>query len=234
MPREVSEAFREAFWSESTDKVAIVMLEIGHSTLATPLRFCLNNEKVRQRPVQTALDGAVAATENDIVVDSAAGLADGDPLTVTLDSGAAHDTTIAAGGISGTTITMSSALPSDAADGNAVAKYLDFSPFPFEIALPRQEAGVETEATLVIDNIDRTISETIRNLTSSPTVKIMIVLADTPDVVELQTPPLRWHSTSINHATVVGKLSGPKIMNSRYPMESFTPSSFPSLFVARG
>lgn len=231
MARTVSDAFREAFWAQETDKIPIVLLEVKHETLSTPLRFCLNTQKVRKKPIKSTL--ASNYTSGNITLDigaAASSYTANDPVTILLDSGAYHDTAVSSVQTSPARVVIATGLPSAASSGNQFAKYQDYLPYPFEVSLPNDEAGGEQSVKLRIDNIDQTISSTLKALSTPPTVTIQIVLSDDPDTVEQETPELVWQATDIDQFTVQGTLIGPLILHTSYPMEDFTPSVFPGLF----
>ena len=231
MSRTVSNAFREAFWAQETDKIPIVLLEINHDTLATPLRFALNTEKVRKKPIKSTLAASYSGSEQTLDIGAAASsYAANDPVTILLDSGAYHDTTVSSVQTSPDRVVIATGLPGAASSGNQFAKYYDYLPFPFELTLPDDEPGAEQAVKLRIDNIDQTISATLKALTTPPTVTIQIVLSDDPDTVEQETPELIWQATDIDQYTVQGTLVGPLTLHVSYPMEDFTPSVFPGLF----
>ena len=81
MARNVSTAFREAFWAQETDKVAILLLDVSVETTPVPFRFCLNTEKIRQNPdgISTTVDNVGGYTDGATVltVDSTTGFSDG-------------------------------------------------------------------------------------------------------------------------------------------------------------
>ena len=236
MARTVSSAFRKAFWEQETDKVPLLLLEVSYipsgGETATQ-RFALNTEKVRQKPVTTAVNngGGYSSGATQIVVDSVSGFAPLDPVVITLASGT-DENIIAAGGVNtGTnTLTLAQGISGNVADDAAVSKYQDFSPFPFELELPSDDSQQLPFVKLKIDNIDGTLSQAIRDLSVAPTAKLMIVLADTPDVIEYETPEMTWVTTETDAMFIQGTLSGPQVLNQSYPMEDFSPSSHPALF----
>jgi hypothetical protein len=67
----------------------------------------------------TTLGGAEAAAQTDLTVAAITGVASGDIIGILLDDGTTHWTTVN-GAPSGSTITITAALPSDAASGNRV------------------------------------------------------------------------------------------------------------------
>jgi len=247
MPRDVSDSFRNAFWSQSTGKVPIVLLEINHDTLSLPLRFALNTDRVRKKPIKARLASAwtihsaanipVDATEFELTDSSHTLFADGNAVTIELDSGEYHDTSVSSIDAGNSSVIVSSGIPTTTSgersgeyDGREFAKYYDYLPFPFSVTFPKDEAGVPPTAKLTIDNIDMTIASQIKALSTPPTAKLSIVLADDPDTTEYETPELVWQATHINQFQVTGTLIGPRVMNVSYPMEDFTPSVFPGLF----
>ena len=53
--------------------------------------------------------------------------------------------------------------------------------FPFQIDLPDDDSESVSEISLTIDNVDRQIVETLREISSPPTVSHFVVMASTPD-----------------------------------------------------
>ena len=232
MARQLSTAFRQAFWASETEKVAIILLEVSHETeIAVPFRFALNTVKVRRKQAQTTVDGAHSAGDSTIAVADDAGFADQEAVTIALDDGEFHDTTVS-GTPAGNVVTISQAIPvgSSVSDGAVFATYFDYLPFPFEVELPKDQAGRAPHVKLRIDNIDRTIADQLRKLTSSPTAKLMIVLSDSPETVEFSTPEMIWQTTTVTPQVVEATLVGARPLSVSYPMEDFSPSTFPALF----
>ena len=155
-----------------------------------------------------------------------------DPVTIAVtdsnDLATWYDTIITV--TDATTLTLDVALEGTAADNATIKKYRDYLPYPFELELPDDLQGQLPTVKLKIDNITREVSETLRNQSVAPTVKMYIVLADTPDFIEYETPGLSWVMTEIDSMFIQGTLSGPQILNTSYPMEDFSPSTFPTLF----
>lgn len=49
MPRNVSDVFKEAFFSDSTDEIGLMLMTIDHEELPDPIRVVLNTELVISR-----------------------------------------------------------------------------------------------------------------------------------------------------------------------------------------
>lgn len=102
--------------------------------------------------------------------------------------------------------------------------------YPFELTLPDDEDNRPPRARLVIDNVDRQIVQTVRQLTSSPAVTIEIIRAAAPDVVEAQFQDFRFTNISYDSQVVEGDLTVEDFTAEPYPAASFSPSLFPGLF----
>lgn len=105
-----------------------------------------------------------------------------------------------------------------------------FAAFPFALSLPDDEDNKSPRARLVIDNVDRTIVRAVRQLTSSPTVRIEIVRAAAPDTVEARFEDFRFTNISYDSQVVEGDLTIEDFTAEPYPAASFSPSLFPGLF----
>jgi hypothetical protein len=105
-----------------------------------------------------------------------------------------------------------------------------FIAFPFEIALPEQRDDQLPQVELVIDNVDRSISQAIRNLTSPPTITLEVVLASSPNTLESGPHTLTLLDVSYDAQEVRGRLGFEDVLNEPFPKDSFTPKDFPGLF----
>ena len=155
--RSTSLTFREAIYSQQTNEVFIVLVEIDHDDFASPIRVCNNSEDI---------------TSN----------------------------------------------------GNVYVAY------PFQIELPSDEDGDIPQAQLVIDNVDRSLTEAIRSIQSPPTVRIMVVLVSDPDTVEIDLPGFVFTNISYDVMTITGIISIENFLNEPFPGDIFTPTQFPGLF----
>jgi len=104
-----------------------------------------------------------------------------------------------------------------------------FHAYAFQLIMPGQGGDGPGEAQLAIDNTDRVIVETIRSITDAPDVLVEVVLADTPDVVEIALPPLKLRDVTYNAATVTGFLRFEDLITEPVA-ETITPSRLPALF----
>ena len=107
-----------------------------------------------------------------------------------------------------------------------------YTAFPFHITLPEEREDALPSIRLVLDNVDRSIVEAIRGIPPSapPTVKIELVLASQPDLIELSFPDLVLRDVSYDAFTVEGELRLDEDDREPLPADSFTPQLFPAIF----
>lgn len=105
-----------------------------------------------------------------------------------------------------------------------------FTAFPFELTLPGASDGGDTPARLSIDNIDQRIVQTIRAISTPPTVLIEIVMGSDLDAVELQLPPFKIYAASADRNTLDIDLSDSAEDQAEALMQwDCTPSLLPAL-----
>jgi hypothetical protein len=100
---------------------------------------------------------------------------------------------------------------------------------PFQISLPG-ENDEASRASITIDNISRELVPTIRRLTAPPSVLMEMVMASSPNTVEVQFPGFSITSISYDRMTISGELNVEMLTSEPFPAGTFTPSRFPALF----
>lgn len=105
-----------------------------------------------------------------------------------------------------------------------------FVPFPFELTLPDDDGNGAPQARLAIDNIDRQIVRSLRELGSAPFVLIEIVRAAEPDTVEARFADFRLTDVTYDSRVVEGILGIEDFTAEPYPANVFSPGLFPGLF----
>ncbi len=107
-----------------------------------------------------------------------------------------------------------------------------YTAFPFEITLPSDSDDGPAKVMLRIDNIDRSIAQTIRTIppSSPPTVQVDIIVASQPDTVELSMPNMTLRNVSGDAFQIEGELRMDEEDLITFPEGSFTPQHFPGLF----
>jgi hypothetical protein len=119
-------------------------------------------------------------------------------------------------------------VSSDAVD--TVSRGNTFLAFPFQLSLPDDTDDRPPRARLTIDNVDRTIVQTLRQISSAPTVLIEVVRGADPNTVEAAFPDFELSNASYDVLTVQGDLTLESFLREPYPAARFTPAGFPGLF----
>jgi Domain of unknown function (DUF1833) len=106
-----------------------------------------------------------------------------------------------------------------------------FSACFFDINLPEEAPGTVPQVTLTIENVDRTITDAVRNLQGRVKVTLDVVMASSPNTVEAG--PFEFYMLSANFNTqfVQGRLGfEDDILNMGFPKDAYTPVTAPGLF----
>jgi hypothetical protein len=111
-----------------------------------------------------------------------------------------------------------------------ISNGVSFVPFPFDLVLPNDMDSKSYRAKLVIDNIDRSIVQAVRSLTTAPSVLIQIVRAATPDVIEAQFVDFTLTNVTYDAYRVQGDLTVEDFTAEPFPAAIFSPGLFPGLF----
>ena len=106
----------------------------------------------------------------------------------------------------------------------------EFIYLPFEVVFPSQDDSGISNATIVTDNVDRTIIAAIRGADSPVDITVELVLSSDPDTVEASVENFRLEGVTYNSLTVSGQLSVEYFDLEPFPKGRFTPSEFPGIF----
>ena len=113
---------------------------------------------------------------------------------------------------------------------DVVSRGNTFTAFPFEVLLPEQRADRLARATLEFCNIDRLLVPLLRSVHTPPSIRIEIVLASAPDVVEYG--PYDYSVLGSNYDAQTARLecAHEDILNEPFPRDRFTPNTAPGVF----
>lgn len=107
-----------------------------------------------------------------------------------------------------------------------------FIPYPFLIILPIDDDLQPAQAKLTIDNVDRAIITSLRNIGTTPaTLLIEIVTSNCPDVVEFSSGNLTLRNVQGDAVSVTGVLGFEEILAEGFPGDSVSPLTVPGVFV---
>ena len=113
---------------------------------------------------------------------------------------------------------------------NVISGGNTFTAFPFTIELPQEQEDQPPRMRLVIDNVDRTIVQAIRTLTSPPTMQLDVVLASQPNTLEASFPGFTLRQATYDQLVVEGDMTLEEITIEPFPEGRFTPQSFAGMY----
>lgn len=115
---------------------------------------------------------------------------------------------------------------------NFVSQGNTYVALPFQVTLPADGEDGRPTVRLVIDNVDRSMVTAIRSIppSSPPTVQIDLVLASTPDVIEISFPNLTLRNVDYDQFVISGDLAVNQDDREPIPYQRYTPQLFPGLF----
>lgn len=113
---------------------------------------------------------------------------------------------------------------------NIASRGNEFIAFPFEIILPESGSDRPPKAQLIIDNVSRELGQTIRTISSSPSVLIEVVRINDFDSLELSFPAFKLKNVRFDASQLRGDLVSEDLQIEPYPAHTFSPANFPGLF----
>jgi len=113
---------------------------------------------------------------------------------------------------------------------NIVSGGNTFTAFPFTLVLPDEREDAPPRMRLVIDNVDRTIVQSLRSLTSPPTIQLDVVVASQPNTLEASFPGFTLRQSNYDQLVVEGDLTLEEIVLEPFPEGAFTPQDFAGIY----
>lgn len=105
-------------------------------------------------------------------------------------------------------------------------------PYPFEPMLPEDSDSPANGVTLAIDNCDREVLRRLRTYSGVPQCTLEIILASSPDTVEVGPFEFSVLSADYDALTITVQLGYEEdFLNQAVPAATYTPSNSPGLFV---
>lgn len=106
-----------------------------------------------------------------------------------------------------------------------------YLPAAFEFRLPDDQEDNIPRGEIVLDNVDRQIIAAVRPLQSAPEIEVNVVLASSPNTVEIGPMQFKLKKFDYNELTIRGRLGYDEdFLNEGFPKESFNPRTTPGIF----
>lgn len=111
-----------------------------------------------------------------------------------------------------------------------VSRGESFTFLPFSLSLPGEDAEQAPACQITMHDVTRRVMPIIRDLTSPPAVTMELVLASTPDVVEVAFPNFQMNGIAYDTEQITASLNVDMLALEPFPAHSFVPSAFPGIF----
>ncbi|MCM1497277.1 MAG: DUF1833 domain-containing protein [Clostridium sp.] len=106
----------------------------------------------------------------------------------------------------------------------------EFIACPFKITLPGEGNDTANEVKLTIANVDRSITETIRSISSPILVTLEIVLSSDTEQTEAGPWNMKLAGVECDALTVEGTVIADRFLDEPFPKDKFDATTFPALF----
>lgn len=106
-------------------------------------------------------------------------------------------------------------------------------PFLFVLAsadLPSDLEDVPAAASIILSNVDNRIAEVLRSFIDQPVISMAVVMADSPDAIEVEFRDMVMIGSNGNAGEVTIQMSRAPIEDETVPMDRFTKNRFPGLY----
>ena len=111
-----------------------------------------------------------------------------------------------------------------------VSNSFTFRSFPVKVVLPPDDNDTAKEVNIQFDNVSLELIDELRTVTTPIEVKIEMVLASNPDVVQQSIEELKLKGIQFNSQVITGKLIMDDFLNVGLTSERYTPLNFPGIF----
>jgi len=111
-----------------------------------------------------------------------------------------------------------------------VSNGFSYAFIPMQISLPSEDEAQAPRCSIVLNDVTRYITPIIRTITAPPRIKLELILAKTPNVVEVSFSEFYINNFSYNAQSVTADLAMIDYEREPFPMHSFTPRYFPGMF----
>lgn len=105
-----------------------------------------------------------------------------------------------------------------------------FLAFPISVQLPSDDGESQRRVALEMDNVSRFMMDQVRSVVTPIRVKLEMILASIPDVVQMSLEELQVQKINYNKSKVSMDLVLDNFLNVEMTSERYTPNNYPGLF----
>ncbi len=113
---------------------------------------------------------------------------------------------------------------------NITSRGVEFRAFPMKIRLPVDDGETARDFQIDFDNASLELIEEIRSVTTQISVKLEMILASMPDVVQMEQDELLIVSLTYTAQRITARINMDSFLNVSMTSEQYLPSQFPGLF----
>lgn len=113
---------------------------------------------------------------------------------------------------------------------NIVSNGLEYTAMYFEFLLPEVGDRAPQGCEIRVDNVDPRMVDMLRRVVTPVQVKIELVLASQPDVVEMTLEDLVMREATWSVSSISGKLMIEDMLNTGFPANIYEPRTFQGIF----
>ena len=106
----------------------------------------------------------------------------------------------------------------------------EFAPLGFDVALPDEEAEGVPVLRWVADNTDRNLVLALRSVTGAVEARIIWVLADMPDDIQIGPIEVEMRAAEYDASTIRGTMGVEPVLETQFGHMILNPNNAPALF----
>lgn len=105
-----------------------------------------------------------------------------------------------------------------------------FTALPMKIRLPVDDGETARDFVLELDNVSLELLASMRSITGDIAVKIELILASMPDVIQMSHEDLVIRAVTYNKQRISARVVLDSFLSVEVTSERYTPSSYPGMF----
>jgi len=113
---------------------------------------------------------------------------------------------------------------------NIISRGREYQAFPMEITLPPDDGETIRDISIEFDNVSLELIGEMRSITTPMNMKIEMLLASSPNDVEISLEDLKLRNITYDKQRISAKFYMDSFLNSELTSEKYTPSLYPGLF----